>query len=143
MTEFTPVTSLLGGALLGLSAVLLMATTGRIAGISGIVSRLLPPDTLRRSNIGGALFLVGMVCAVPVYQYVTGTVPEVSINASTPLLIASGLLVGIGSVIGSGCTSGHGICGLSRLSMRSVLATGSFMVAGFITVYLSRHIVGQ
>ncbi len=141
-TEFTPLASLLGGALIGLSAVILLATNGRVAGISGIVSRLLPPDADRSGLTQGLWFVVGLLIAAPLYKLTTGTPPEQVISGNYPLLIIAGLLVGFGSVLGNGCTSGHGVCGISRGSVRSITATVTFMLTAGISVYILRHVVG-
>jgi uncharacterized membrane protein YedE/YeeE len=141
MTEFTPLASLLGGAMIGLSAVLLMLWEGRIAGISGIASRLLPPwrDGALASRIG---FVAGLVAAPLAMMLVTGSAPLQTVSSNVPLMVAAGLLVGFGSVWGNGCTSGHGVCGLSRLSTRSFVATGVFMAVAFVTVFVTRHLMG-
>lgn len=141
MTEFTPFASLVGGALIGLSAVLLMAWEGRIAGISGIAGRLLPPyrDGAFPSRLG---FVLGLVAAPLLYVAVTGTSVLQTVSPNLPLMALAGLLVGFGSVYGNGCTSGHGVCGLSRLSVRSLVATLVFMATGFATVFLVRHVMG-
>jgi uncharacterized membrane protein YedE/YeeE len=141
-TEFTPIASLLGGGLIGLSAVLLMATNGRIAGISGIVSRLLPPKTDHSPISQGLLFIAGLLLAAPLYRLVTGTAPEQVISTNYPLLIIAGILVGFGSTLGNGCTSGHGVCGISRGSKRSISATVTFMVTAFLSVLILRHLGG-
>ncbi len=141
-TEFTPLASLLGGALIGLSAVILLATNGRVAGISGIVSRLLPPDADRSGLTQGLWFVVGLLIAAPLYKLTTGTPPEQVISGNYPLLIIAGLLVGFGSVLGNGCTSGHGVCGISRGSVRSITATVTFMLTAGISVYILRHVMG-
>jgi len=135
---FTPLASLLGGALIGAAAVLLMAATGRIAGISGILSRLLPPYD--GGGFGGGLaFVLGLVLAPALAWLATGRLPVPTIEAGPALLIAAGLLVGFGSVWGYGCTSGHGVCGLARGSFRSLVATLVFMAAAVATVFLLRH----
>ncbi|MDI7861715.1 YeeE/YedE family protein [Rhizobiaceae bacterium n13] len=141
MTEFTPLASLAGGALIGLSAVLLMAYQGRIAGISGIASRLLPPypDNAFSSRLG---FVLGLMAAPFAAYLVTGVTVVQSVPSSLPLMAMAGLLVGFGSVYGNGCTSGHGVCGLSRLSVRSLVATLAFMATAFVTVFLVRHVFG-
>lgn len=140
MTEFTPLASLFGGALIGLSAVLLMLWEGRIAGISGIAGRLLPPyaDTAFPSRFG---FVIGLVAAPLAIMAGTGDVIQQTVSSNVPLMIAAGLLVGFGSVWGNGCTSGHGVCGLSRLSKRSFVATGIFMTVAIVTVFITRHIL--
>ncbi len=140
MTEFTPLASLFGGALIGLSAVLLMLWEGRIAGISGIAGRLLPPyaDNAFLSRFG---FVIGLVAAPLVMMAVTGDAIQQTVSSNVPLMVAAGLLVGFGSVWGNGCTSGHGVCGLSRLSTRSFVATGVFMGVAFVTVFVTRHVL--
>jgi uncharacterized membrane protein YedE/YeeE len=139
--HFTPFASLAGGIILGLASAIFILVNGRILGISGILGGLLPPkagDTRWR-----VAFLLGMLAAPTVFhavvpaQYIT--VPR--IDASVWMVIAAGLLVGIGTRYASGCTSGHGVCGLSRLSPRSLVATLSFMGAGFVMVYVLRHIL--
>jgi len=137
-TPFTPMASLLGGALIGLSAVLLMWATGRIAGVSGIAARLFPPYE-DREFAGRLAFVAGLVAAPILVRIVSGSLPVQTIAAGTPVLIVAGLLTGFGAVWGSGCTSGHGVCGLSRLSLRSLVATITFMSAGIATVYVMRH----
>ncbi|APG10772.1 MULTISPECIES: YeeE/YedE family protein [Bradyrhizobium] len=137
-TPFTPMASLLGGALIGLSAVLLMWATGRIAGVSGIAARLFPPYE-DREFAGRLAFVAGLVAAPILVRIVSGSLPVQTIAAGTPVLIVAGLLTGFGAVWGSGCTSGHGVCGLSRLSLRSLVATISFMSAGIATVFVMRH----
>ena len=136
--NFTPWVSLAGGLLIGMATVALLLFNGRIAGISGILGGLLKPvqgDITWR--IG---FLAGLVLS-PLAFAVLAPLPEVHIEASYPVLLVAGLLVGIGTRFGSGCTSGHGICGLSRRSPRSVVATVAFMFAGFVTVYVARHMI--
>lgn len=139
-TDFTPVASLLGGALIGASAVMLMATHGRIAGISGIAVRLLPPYA--DGEFAGRLaFILGLVVAPVVVLLATGSAPVPSIEAWPALLVLAGLLVGFGAVWGNGCTSGHGVCGLSRLSSRSLVATLTFMATAIATVFVTRHLL--
>lgn len=139
MDHFTPLSSLLGGAMIGAAALLLLAGAGRIAGISGIAARLLPPggvaDALPRF-----LFLLGLVLAPLLYAAATGQGFAPVMQAHGPLLPLAGLLVGFGAVWGNGCTSGHGVCGLSRLSVRSLVATVVFMATGFLTVWVMRHV---
>lgn len=141
-TSFTPWASLFGGALIGLSAVMLMALTGRIAGISGIVSRLLPVGGAAQTVAPGLAFVAGLLLAPLLYRLATGAMPEQTIPGGLPVLAIAGLLVGFGSVLGNGCTSGHGVCGLSRLSVRSFAATAVFMVTAALTVFVMRHVVG-
>lgn len=141
MTEFTPLHSLLGGALIGLSASLMMLLEGRIAGISGIASRMLPPwrdDVF----VGRFAFIGGLVAAPFLVRAVTGVPVEQAVSSDLAMMAAAGVLVGFGSVWGGGCTSGHGVCGLARLSRRSLLATGVFTATGFLTVFLMRHLSG-
>lgn len=136
---FTPWSSLAGGVLIGLSAALLILGSGRVAGISGIVGGLLKPggpDTSWR-----LAFLGGLLVA-PLLWRLFAALPEAQPVAGGGLLVVAGLLVGIGTRYGSGCTSGHGVCGLSRLSPRSLVATLAFMGAGFATVYVVRHLLG-
>jgi len=138
-TAFTPIASLAGGALIGLAAVMLMAFTGRIAGVSGIAVRLFPPYA--DSEFAGRLAFVGGLIAAPIVVLVaTGRPPTQTIQAGTAMLVVAGFLVGFGSVWGNGCTSGHGVCGLSRLSVRSLVATMTFMAAGAATVFVARHL---
>jgi uncharacterized protein len=137
-TSFTPVASLLGGCLIGASAVLLMLVTGRIAGVSGIAARLLPP--YQDGVFGGRLaFVAGLIAAPILVLIAAGRLPAQSIDANVPTLMLAGVLVGFGSVWGNGCTSGHGVCGLSRLSLRALVATVAFMATGFLTVFIARH----
>ena len=141
-TEFTPITSLLGGALIGLSAVMLMATYGKIAGISGIIFRILPPVLRKESIPVGMLFILGLLLAVPFWNLFFGDIERQAVSDNYFILGVSGLLVGFGSSYGNGCTSGHGVCGLSRGSIRSLVATFSFMFTGFLTVYIIRNVLG-
>lgn len=137
-TSFTPMASLMGGALIGLSAVLLMWAKGRVAGVSGIAARLFPP--YEDGEFAGRLaFVAGLVAAPVLVRLATGSLPPQTIEAGTVILIVGGLLTGFGSVWGSGCTSGHGVCGLSRLSPRSLVATAVFVAAGMATVFVMRH----
>jgi uncharacterized membrane protein YedE/YeeE len=135
---FTPWTALGGGALIGLAAALLVLLNGRIAGISGVVGEL---ASMPRDRTWRLAFLAGLIGA-PLLYGLFATLPASRIEASTGWLIAAGLLVGVGSRFGAGCTSGHGVCGLSRLSRRSLVATGVFMAAGFVTVFVVRHLAG-
>lgn len=140
MTEFEPVRALIGGALIGLSAVFLMATLGRVAGISGILGSMIQPATTDRGWRGA--FLIGLLLGPAIMMATTGTAPIVEMQVGWPLLIIGGLLVGYSTRLGSGCTSGHGVCGMSRLSMRSIAATLGFMATGFATVAIIRHLIG-
>ena len=141
MTEFTPISALIGGSLIGLSAVMMMALSGRIAGISGILAGLLPPFD-PSALPGRAGFISGLILAPLVGALVTGHLPIQTVTADSTTMAVSGLFVGFGTVWGSGCTSGHGVCGLARLSRRSLAATATFMVAGFLTVFFTRHVMG-
>lgn len=138
-THFTPWSSLFGGLLIGTAAAMLLLFNGRIAGISGIVGGLLRPAG---DDVGWRIaFLLGLIGA-PLLYAIAVPLPAVRIDADTATLVVAGLLVGLGTRYGSGCTSGHGVCGLSRLSPRSMVATACFMLAGFVTVYLVRHLIG-
>jgi hypothetical protein len=140
LQAFTPGAALAGGLLIGFGAALFLLLNGRIAGISGVLGGLLRPT---RAEFGWRLaFVVGLVAA-PLLYTLAATLPRPTIDASTATLIAAGLLVGIGTRYGAGCTSGHGVCGLSRLSPRSLAATLAFMAAGFATVYVVRHVIGN
>ncbi len=139
-TEFTPIASLMGGALIGAASVMLMAFKGRIAGVSGIAVRLFPP--YEDGELAGRIaFVAGIVAAPVIAILVTGVTPTQTIVASTGLLVIAGLLVGFGSVWGNGCTSGHGVCGVSRLSVRSMTAVAVFMGTAIITVFVARHLL--
>lgn len=140
-THFTPWASLAGGILIGVAAAMLVLLNGRVLGISGIVGGLLWP---RRGDAGWRLaFLLGMVVAPLTFTLLApaGFIQPPRIDAGFGAIVAAGLLVGLGTRLGSGCTSGHGVCGLSRLSLRSLVATITFMTAGFLTVYLVRHVL--
>jgi uncharacterized membrane protein YedE/YeeE len=140
MTEFTPVAALIGGALIGVSAMLLMLATGRIAGVSGILAgslALVSADkSWRLAFLGGLILspLLGLLVEVPLVQPL---MPRRWI-----VVVFAGLLVGFGTRLGGGCTSGHGVCGIARLSPRSIVATGVFMAVAIIVVFISRHIIG-
>jgi len=136
--HFTPFASLIGGALIGLAAVILLLWNGRIAGISGIIGGLLRFD---QGDTGWRLlFLAGLLLAPWIYTRFAPP-PELQIDSANAVLIIAGLLVGFGTRLGSGCTSGHGVCGLSRFSLRSLVATLGFMAVGFLTVYVVRHLI--
>lgn len=136
--NFTPQAALAGGVLIGLAAAAFILFNGRIAGISGILGGLLRPQ---RGDAGWRVaFLAGLLAAPVLYGMVTA-LPEVTIEAGAGTLVAAGLLVGVGTRYGAGCTSGHGVCGISRGSPRSLVATAVFMFAGFLTVYIVRHVV--
>jgi len=137
-SHFTPWTALAGGALIGLAAALLVLLNGRIAGISGVLGGLFGPA---RGDIAWRVaFVLGLVAA-PLAYGLFQPLPAPQIDADTAALVAAGLLVGVGTRYGAGCTSGHGVCGLSRLSPRSLVATGCFMGAGFATVFVLRHLL--
>lgn len=137
--SFTPWSALAGGLVIGLAAALFILLNGRIAGISGILGGLLAPE--EGQVAWRVAFLAGMILA-PVGWMAVTALPDIQVEASYPIVVLAGLLVGIGTRYGSGCTSGHGVCGLSRFSLRSLVATLSFMAAGFVTVYLVRHAFG-
>jgi uncharacterized protein len=136
--NFTPWTSLAGGMLIGLATAMFLFFNGRIAGISGIVGGLLRP--VRGDMAWRIVFLSGLLVS-PFIFGMLAPLPDVQVDAETGTLIAAGLLVGVGTRFGSGCTSGHGVCGLSRRSPRSMVATAAFMFAGFVTVYVVRHLL--
>ncbi len=139
-TEFTPLASLIGGTLIGLSAVMLMAFAGRIAGVSGILVRIFPPHS-DHEFAGRFAFVAGLIAAPLLVMLASGQWPPQVIETGAFGLALAGLLVGFGSIWGNGCTSGHGVCGLSRLSIRSMVATASFMTTAIITVFLMRHVL--
>ncbi|MCE2659798.1 MAG: YeeE/YedE family protein [Rubrivivax sp.] len=134
--SFTPWQALAGGALIGLAAAMLIVLNGRIAGISGIVGGLLRPA---RHEIPWRLAMLAGLIGAPLLWQLWAPLPAAEVSASSVMLLAAGLLVGLGTRWAGGCTSGHGVCGLSRLSVRSLVATLSFMAAGFLTVYVVRH----
>ena len=140
MDNFTPVSAAIGGALIGLSAVLLMVFTGRIAGISGIFAGFINPQTTDRA--WRVAFIGGLVAAPLTAALLDHTVPTPRMPGSYIVVVIGGLLVGFGTRLGSGCTSGHGICGIARLSPRSIVATGVFMMAAIIVVALTHHVFG-
>ena len=136
--NFTPWSSLAGGLVIGVAASVLLLLNGRIAGISGILGGLLRPV---KADIAWRItFLAGLILA-PVGYVLVASLPVVRIDADTTVLVIAGLLVGLGTRYGSGCTSGHGVCGLARASPRSLVATVTFMFAGFLTVYVVRHFI--
>ena len=131
--NFTPIPALIGGIVIGLAVVLFFYSTGRLAGVSGIANNTLTKNTNRATNL---LFLIGLISGPIFYQlFISSDVPYL-INNNALILIIGGLLVGIGTQIGMGCTSGHGVCGISRFSVRSIIATISFIFSGAIVVYL-------
>ena len=139
MTAFAPIAGLLGGALIGIAAVLLMAGIGRIAGVSGIVlaAMVAPGRAWRWAFVVGLPLGALLVGALGLKDWSTVTFP-----ASLPITALAGLAVGAGAILGSGCTSGHGICGLARLSVRSLVATATFMAVAVATVFVARHLIG-
>ena len=137
--NFTPWSSLAGGVLIGLATGMFLFLNGRIAGISGILGGLLRPI---KGDVGWRVAFVAGLIFSPIAFIVATPLPAVQIDAVAASLIMAGLLVGIGTRYGSGCTSGHGVCGLSRLSPRSIVATALFMLAGFVTVFITRHLIG-
>jgi uncharacterized membrane protein YedE/YeeE len=137
--EFTPWSALAGGALIGLAAAVFILLNGRIAGISGVIGGLFKP--VRGAVAWRAAFVLGLLGA-PLVHALFAALPEPRIDASDAALVFAGLLVGVGTRYGSGCTSGHGVCGLARLSPRSLAATAAFMASGFATVFVIRHVIG-
>lgn len=135
--NFSPWTALSGGMLIGTAALLLLLLNGRIAGISGIVGGLLRPA---QGEIGWRLAFLAGLGGAPLLFALLFEMPAIDIDASTGMLVAAGLLVGVGTRYGAGCTSGHGVCGMARRSPRSIVATLAFMAAGFLTVYIVRHV---
>lgn len=139
--NLTPVSALAGGALIGFAAVLLLLLNGRVAGVSGIAGRLLDPRALPPGDAAWRiLFLVGLVAGAGLYGLFAPVV--IQIQTSWPVLIVGGLLVGFGTQLGNGCTSGHGVCGIARLSPRSMVATGVFVASAIVTVAVTRHLAG-
>ena len=134
---FTPWSSLAGGALIGLAAAMFALFNGRIAGISGVIAGLLKPT---RGDLAWRAAFVGGLLAAPLMYVLMADAPTLQIDAGFGAIAVAGLLVGIGTRYGSGCTSGHGVCGLSRMSPRSLVATAAFMGAGFVTVFVIRHL---
>jgi uncharacterized membrane protein YedE/YeeE len=140
MTAFTPLSGLAGGALIGLAAALLLLGTGRIAGISGILGRSLFAEP---GDLGWRIaFLVGLPLGAWLTALASGDAMGFALQASPARLVCAGLLVGFGTALGNGCTSGHGVCGISRGSRRSLVATAVFMLAGIATVFVTRHLLG-
>ena len=137
--HFTPLAALAGGVLIGIAAAMFALLNGRIAGISGVLGGLLRPA--KGDRAWRIAFVLGLVGA-PALYVLAAALPKPQIDAGYGALILAGLLVGIGTRYGSGCTSGHGVCGLSRLSPRSLVATAAFMGAGFVTVFITRHLLG-
>ena len=141
ITEFTPYSGAVGGAMIGLAAVILMASAGRIMGATGIFRGLLTSqfDDAFRWRL---VFIVGLLIGTAWTGIFTGAAHNVSFVSNNYLIVLGGVLVGAGTTLGNGCTSGHGICGISRFSMRSIVATSVFMVVAIITVFIVRHVLG-
>lgn len=140
-TVFTPWASLLGGVLIGLSATLLMLSLGRVMGATGIVTGLLNPSSASDFKWRASL-LAGMVTGPLIVWLLTGAMPQVQVPMSSGALVLGGVIVGVGVTFGSGCTSGHGVCGMARLSARSIAATLTFMLFTGLTVFITRHVIG-
>ena len=134
IVNFTPVSALTGGLLIGLSVALFFILNGRMIGISGMASNFL---VSRNNRVENFLFLIGLILGALIYSYVTGKEINISISSSLILLIIGGALVGFGAKLSSGCTSGHGISGISRFSLRSIIATITFMIVGILTVLIT------
>jgi uncharacterized membrane protein YedE/YeeE len=145
MAGFTPLSAAIGGGLIGLSAVLLMLSTGRIAGISGICGGLLDFGRSDKTSDRGwrIAFIAGLILAPLVARGIGYALPSPQMPANWAVVITAGLLVGFGTRLGGGCTSGHGICGVARFSARSIAATAIFMVTAIVTVAFSRHVLGH
>lgn len=141
MTEFTPWASLLGGFLIGAASVLLMLLKGRVMGATGILGATVF-DRPKGDTAWRVALLLGMISGPAVVALTTGSWPVIEVPVSTTALVIGGLIVGVGVTFGSGCTSGHGVCGMARLSPRSIAATATFMTATFATVFVIRHVIG-
>jgi len=140
MENFTPVASLIGGILIGLSASAMLYFNGKIAGISGIVAGLLTP--MDKDNLWRATFLAGLITGGIILRLVSPEALTINIARSGVTFALAGLLIGFGARLGNGCTSGHGVCGVSRFSVRSVIATATFVVIGALAVYVVNHFLG-
>jgi hypothetical protein len=141
MTTFTPIASLAGGILIGLSATILMGLNGRVAGVSGITAGLMSFKDMPSDWAWRFAFVAGIVAAPLAMSALGLLTPTISFPVSIPSMAVAGVMVGFGTVLGNGCTSGHGVCGVARLSTRSLIATGVFLTAGIATVYVLRHLV--
>ena len=141
VTQFTPLSALMGGALVGLAAVVLMLANGRIAGASGIFAGLFS-FRLDEEFTWRLLFIAGMLLGAVVSAHMFPDASSIAFASSPAMTVIAGLIVGVGTVLGSGCTSGHGICGLSRFSLRSLVATCTFMAVAIVTVFITRHLWG-
>jgi uncharacterized membrane protein YedE/YeeE len=139
-THFTPWSALAGGVLIGIASAMFVLLNGRIAGISGVIGGLMKPAAA--GDVSWRLSFVLGLMGAPLLYSLFAELPALQIGAGYGTLVAAGLLVGVGTRYGSGCTSGHGVCGLSRLSPRSLVATAAFMGAGFVTVFVTRHLLG-
>ncbi len=140
-TAFTPWASLTGGVLIGIASTLLMLTLGRVLGATGVLAGLFQSST-RDDFAWRAALLAGMVTGPLVVWIATGSMPAVQVPTSTTALLVGGMIVGLGVTFGAGCTSGHGVCGMARLSPRSIVATMVFMAFTFATVFVTRHLIG-
>jgi uncharacterized membrane protein YedE/YeeE len=140
METFTPLSALVGGAMIGAAAAMLLVLDGRIAGISGIVGGLMRPA--RGEIVWRLAFIAGLLLAPLAWAAAGGGLPRIVVGAPAWLVVAAGLLVGFGSRLGSGCTSGHGVCGIGRASPRSLIATAVFMATAIATVFVTRHLLG-
>ncbi len=140
-TVFTPFLSLGGGVLIGLGAVLLMLGLGRILGATGVISGLVFAQSRKEASWRVAM-IIGMILAPGLIYLVSGTMPAVDVPVSPAMIVIGGVIVGFGASLGSGCTSGHGVCGLSRLSVRSFVAVPTFMATAALTVFVLRHVIG-
>lgn len=141
MEHFTPASALLGGLLIGLAAAILLLFNGRIMGVTGITGGVLQPQ--RQDLLWRLLFLGSLAIAPVLYSMVTAKPILIEVTGSLPILMIGGFLVGLGACVGSGCTSGHGVCGLGRLSKRSLVVTVTFMITSFATVFVMRHMIGS
>lgn len=141
MDHFTPFASLLGGALIGVAAVALMLLNGRIAGVSGIAGNLLSLSAPAGERGWRTAFVAGLIIG-PLALGLLGGRPGITFAAPLPVLVVAGFLVGFGTILGNGCTSGHGVCGIARLSRRSMIATGMFMATAMTTTFIARHLLG-
>ena len=140
-TAFTPLSATLGGALIGLSAVMLMALRGNVLGATGILAGFVTPQSAGDWAWRAAI-LAGMVTGPLAYFLAVGAMPAIEVSGTKPMMVLGGILVGIGVTYGSGCTSGHGVCGLARFSRRSIVATATFMATTIATVFVLRHVIG-
>ncbi len=140
MENFTPVSALIGGALIGLAAAILLLLNGRVAGVSGIAGGLIALN--KGDSMWRVFFLGGLVIGALAYGFEEPASTDITISDSWPILVLGGLAVGFGTRMGGGCTSGHGVCGMARVSVRSLVATGTFMVVAMATVFIVRHVAG-